>query len=84
MATKWLQNLLTSYLGSAPGLGTNDHVTGFTNVDSSRGGKWLEMLKAIAPNIMSVALIFNPETAPGTRSYYFHLIESAAPSSRWR
>jgi ABC-type uncharacterized transport system substrate-binding protein len=56
------------------------HLTGFTNVESSLGGKWLEMLKEIAPGITSVALIFNPETAPGGGSYYLRLIESAAPS----
>jgi putative ABC transport system substrate-binding protein len=56
------------------------NITGFTNVESSLGSKWLELLKEIAPSIMSVALVFNPETAPGGGLYYFRLVESAAPS----
>jgi putative ABC transport system substrate-binding protein len=58
--------------------GTN--ITGFSNVESSMGGKWLELLKEIAPGITRVALIFNPPTAPGGGSYYIRLVESAAPS----
>ena len=40
------------------------NITGFTNVEPSIGGKWLELLKEMAPRISRVALIFNPTTAP--------------------
>jgi putative ABC transport system substrate-binding protein len=56
------------------------NVTGFTNVESSLAGKWLELLKEIAPNIKRVAVIFDPKVAPGGGSYYTNLIKSAAPS----
>jgi ABC-type uncharacterized transport system, periplasmic component len=56
------------------------NVTGFTNVESSLTGKWLELLKEIAPSIKRVAFIFDPKLAPGGGSYYTRLIESAAPS----
>jgi putative tryptophan/tyrosine transport system substrate-binding protein len=40
------------------------NMTGFTSVEFSVGGKWLEMLKAVAPEITRVSAIFNPETVP--------------------
>src|SRR5262249_5635644 len=39
------------------------NLTGFTTDNSELGGKWVELLKAIAPNTMRVALLFNPATA---------------------
>jgi putative ABC transport system substrate-binding protein len=55
------------------------HITGFTAFEFSMGGKWMELLKEIAPSIRHVAVLFNPETAP-----YFPLfmgsIETAAAS----
>src|SRR6476646_4345184 len=56
------------------------NATGFTNVESSMAGKWLELLKEIAPNIKRIAFIFNPKVAPGGGSYYTNLIKSAATS----
>jgi putative ABC transport system substrate-binding protein len=41
------------------------NLTGFTNLEPSLGGKWIELLKEIAPDVTRVAIIFNPETAPG-------------------
>ena len=38
--------------------------TGFTNVEPSIGGKWVELLKELAPHVARVGLIFNPTTAP--------------------
>jgi hypothetical protein len=29
------------------------------------GGKWLELLKEMAPRVNRAAMIFNPDTAPG-------------------
>src|SRR6516164_5533260 len=40
------------------------NITSFTFVDFSLIGKWLELLKEIAPSVRRVALMFNPQTAP--------------------
>ena len=56
------------------------NVTGFTNVDASLGGKWLQLLKEIAPRIKRIAFTFDPRMAPGGGAYYRRLIEDAAPS----
>jgi putative tryptophan/tyrosine transport system substrate-binding protein len=40
------------------------NITGFANLEPGLGGKWIELLKEIAPNISRVAIIFNPQTAP--------------------
>src|SRR6516164_761794 len=40
------------------------NITGFTYVDFPLIGKWLEMIKEIAPGVRHVALMFNPDTAP--------------------
>ena len=53
--------------------------TGITNVESSLTGKWLELLKEVAPLVKRVAFIFNPKLAPGGGSYYTRLIEASAP-----
>jgi ABC-type uncharacterized transport system substrate-binding protein len=39
------------------------NITGFAAEDSTMGGKWLELLKQIAPRTVRVALLFNPSTA---------------------
>ncbi len=56
------------------------NVTGFTNVESSLTGKWLELLKEVAPSIKRVAFIFDPQLAPGGGSYYTSLIGASARS----
>jgi len=40
------------------------NVTGFIVMEGPMGGKWLELLKEIAPRVNRVALLFNPATAP--------------------
>jgi putative tryptophan/tyrosine transport system substrate-binding protein len=40
------------------------NITGFANFEPSIAGKWLEVLKEIAPDVTRVAILFNPETAP--------------------
>ena len=40
------------------------NVTGFTNSPYSVAGKWMELLKQIAPNVARAGLMFNPDTAP--------------------
>ena len=39
------------------------NITGFTNVEAAIGGKWLNLLKEIAPGIKRAAFMLNPETA---------------------
>jgi putative ABC transport system substrate-binding protein len=38
-------------------------LTGFTNFESSLGGKWVDLLREIAPATERFALMFNPDTA---------------------
>jgi putative ABC transport system substrate-binding protein len=40
------------------------NATGFTTLEISLGGKWLELLKEIAPRANRVAFLYNPPTAP--------------------
>ena len=56
------------------------NATGFTNVEFSLTGKWLELLKEVAPRVKRVAFIFDPKLAPGGGSYYTRLIEASAPT----
>ena len=55
------------------------NITGFSAYNSEMGGKWMELLKEIAPGITRAALLFNPRTAPGggTKLIWPHL-ETAA------
>jgi len=63
--------------GVVQGLARPDgNLTGFTNFDLSTAGKWLELLKRLAPNITRVAYLFNPNTAP---LLYAKAVETAAP-----
>src|SRR5436305_2534690 len=46
------------------------NATGFTNSHASMGGKWLEILKEIAPRTARVGVLFNPDTAPRNGEFY--------------
>ena len=54
--------------------------TGFTIFAPSMVGKWLEMLKQVAPGITRAAVIFNPQTAPGSGSFFLEPFEAVARS----
>jgi putative tryptophan/tyrosine transport system substrate-binding protein len=54
------------------------NVTGFTNFESSIGGKWLQLLKEVDPGISRVGLIYNPQTAPFA-GLFLRSVQSAAP-----
>jgi putative ABC transport system substrate-binding protein len=54
--------ILSGFVASFARPGGN--VTGFTNVEASMSGKWVELLKEMAPRTTRVAIMFNPETAP--------------------
>ena len=56
------------------------NITGFTEVEFTLGGKWVEILKEIAPSTARVALLFNPTTA--RLQIYLSSIQAAAPSFR--
>lgn len=56
------------------------NVTGFTAVEASLGGKWLELLREIAPRVSRIAIIFDPTRAPGGGAYYLRQVEDAAKS----
>jgi putative tryptophan/tyrosine transport system substrate-binding protein len=56
------------------------NITGFINMEASIGGKWLQLLTEIAPDIKRAAAIFNPDIAPGGGSYYPPAFEAAARS----
>jgi putative tryptophan/tyrosine transport system substrate-binding protein len=55
------------------------NITGFTVSDPPLMGKWLQLLKEMAPRITRIAVIFNPDTAPHA-PLYNRAIEAAAPS----
>src|SRR5271170_2262497 len=52
----------SGFVQSLPRPGGN--ATGFINLESSLGGKWLGLLREIAPRVKRVAILFNPTTAP--------------------
>jgi len=56
------------------------NATGFTNIEYGMGGKWLELLKEIAPNVTRVAVI--RDTANPTGIAQFGVIQAMAPSLR--
>jgi len=39
------------------------NITGFATLETSLGGKWVELLSEIAPGLERVAIMFNPDTA---------------------
>jgi putative tryptophan/tyrosine transport system substrate-binding protein len=52
----------SGFVAGLPRPGGN--VTGFIDMEGSMAGKWLELLKEVAPRIARVAFLFNPTTAP--------------------
>jgi putative ABC transport system substrate-binding protein len=51
----------SGFVASFPRPGGN--VTGFAVTEGSLGGKWVELLKEIAPRVARVAMLFNPAVA---------------------
>jgi putative ABC transport system substrate-binding protein len=56
------------------------NTTGFTPIVGSLGGKWVELLKEIAPNVGRAAALFNPTMAPYA-DYYLNPFKAAAASN---
>jgi ABC-type uncharacterized transport system substrate-binding protein len=43
------------------------NITGFSAYEFTIGGKWVDLLKQIAPAIARVSLVFNPQTSPQSK-----------------
>jgi putative ABC transport system substrate-binding protein len=56
------------------------NITGFTNFEATMGGKWIELLKKIAPSSKRVGIIFNPDTAPGGGGFFLKSVAASAPA----
>jgi ABC-type uncharacterized transport system substrate-binding protein len=54
------------------------NITGFVLFEPSLGGKWLEVLKEVAPRVARVAIMMNPETATGRGTFFVKAFETAA------
>jgi len=54
------------------------NATGFANLDFPVGGKWLELLKGIAPGVTRVALLFKPETSAAGGSEFVRQLQEGA------
>jgi putative ABC transport system substrate-binding protein len=57
------------------------NVTGFSSIEYELSGKWLELLKGVAPHLVRVSLMFNPATEPYGPGF-LRSLETAAPSLR--
>ena len=64
------------FVASFPRPGGN--LTGFVSYEPSVVGKWMEMIKEIAPQTRRVALLGNPKTA----AYYDYLLHAAEDAAR--
>jgi putative tryptophan/tyrosine transport system substrate-binding protein len=56
------------------------NATGFTVMEPTSSGKWLQLLKEIAPRIQRAAVLYNPETSPYA-NIYLNPIKAAAASA---
>jgi putative ABC transport system substrate-binding protein len=56
----------------------NGNLTGFANWEMSMSGKWLELLKEVAPQVERVGLLVYPETAASIG--FFKFAEPLAPA----
>jgi putative tryptophan/tyrosine transport system substrate-binding protein len=66
------------FVASLPRPGGN--ITGFRHTEPAFAGKWLNLLKEIAPGIKQAAIMFNPDTAPDHGNFFLESFESAARS----
>ena len=56
------------------------NITGFTNIEETMGGKWVELLREIAPSVKRASMLINPESANAGANggLYLKSIETAA------
>src|SRR5262249_891334 len=67
----------SGFVASFPRPGGN--VTGFNVSEPTQGGKWVELLKEIAPRVARIAMLFNPALAPYA-DYWLNPFKAAATS----
>src|SRR5262249_37746850 len=67
----------SGFVATLPRPGGN--VTGFIAMEGSLAGKWLGLLKEIAPRVTRTAMLFNPATTPYFE-YYLQPFNAAASS----
>jgi putative tryptophan/tyrosine transport system substrate-binding protein len=66
----------SGFVASLPRPGGN--VTGFTPIVGSLGGKWVELLKEIAPSVGRISMVFNPQMATYVEGYLSSFKAAAA------
>jgi putative tryptophan/tyrosine transport system substrate-binding protein len=54
------------------------NMTGFANFEGSMGGKWVELLKEVAPGVVRIVVLMHPEIPPHVA--FWRAVQSAAPS----
>jgi putative ABC transport system substrate-binding protein len=54
------------------------NITGFTNFEPAFAGKWIELLKEIAPDVRHIGFLAEPEVTPAPT--YWRAFQAAAPS----
>jgi putative ABC transport system substrate-binding protein len=65
--------------GFVPSLSRPDgNITGFSAEEASMGGKWLEVLKELAPHLTRIVILYNPDAAPYA-PMFFPAMQTAAP-----
>jgi putative ABC transport system substrate-binding protein len=52
--------------------------TGFVSFSAAIAGKWLQLLKEVAPSATQVGVLYNPDTAP--YAIFYPVMEAIAPS----
>jgi putative tryptophan/tyrosine transport system substrate-binding protein len=52
--------------------------TGFVSFSAAIAGKWLQLLKEVAPSSTRIAVLYNPDTAP--YAIFYPVMEAIAPS----
>jgi putative tryptophan/tyrosine transport system substrate-binding protein len=55
------------------------NLTGFSVYEFSIGGKWLDLLKEVAPSLARVAVMFDPDASPQSK-FFMQAIEATASS----
>jgi putative ABC transport system substrate-binding protein len=66
----------SGFVAGLPRPGGN--ITGFISGEPAMGGKWLSLLKEIAPSIKRAAFMLNPDSAPAGGKYFLYSFEAAA------
>jgi putative ABC transport system substrate-binding protein len=72
----WVSDPVGSgFVSSLPHPGGN--ITGFLNIEASVVGKWLSLMREIAPQVSRIGFLYNPQTAPYAR-YYLDTFRAAS------